>query len=283
MRLFPKNIIFLFLWLVAMFFSWLVISHLLTGWLFWLVISITIMLFCGIPLWMRNKKAGLEFMDSMVTKGFKKCDIILHIISIVNLLVIPFLSMIAAASRDMNYNIYVFCGIWSSIISVATIICWMLANHSMYPESIHGNRLLGIQLFTSLSILILGYPFFSFGTTLTLRKIVIILSLALELFCFCLIHYRQEQKNSLGTLFAAACLISIMLFNSLNIHLDKTTPEYHEYTIIKTGGYHDTAKCQLDNGQTFHYSFCPYYEGETWHLYICQGWFQEQYFLEEVK
>ena len=119
-----------------------------------------------------------------------------------------------------------------------------------------------------------------FGYTFSLRTTTILIGLGIILCAFFYGSAENKNSNTVIRLWGQSILITIILFLVLNIQLDHSHPQTHNYVVAYTPSTRLHRICILDDGREVSGSSAPVNIGEHWYLDEYAGWFHQSYFKQ---
>ena len=254
---------------------WVLIPHYYTGYLFWLLLAADTLIPAAFFFLFRPKQ-DVQAAPSAEQKRHRYLNVTFHVIVVSEVFVCLFwvLAALPTGAREV--------GLWGllleELVVMVSLLVWVMESQRGMLEVFAGKRILDIQLWTLFIVGSISFVYLFFHFPINLRKLGIVLSLAVILYSLCYTNFKSANSNwrfaQLGTCIMVAC----MLFVTLNLLLDRPPYERHSYSVIEIGGYRHGITCRLDDGRTFKSRSDSARVGDRGLVYVCDGWFQEEYY-----
>lgn len=268
---FIKNLLFL----VFAILFWCLSAHFLNGICYYVVHTLVFATVSAVFLIQKKVLAGAIAVSSTMEKRFKIMDGLCIFFSIMILIFLPFVS-----AGGSSYVVLTSCVFIISFVGVFSLSGWLLTSGTSCGGAYHGNIQLGLLSFSLLLILLFSWSLISFRAHISLKMIYMVLSFTALITIFSYTFYHPDKENNIGTICAFAFISAILLVTTLNAQLGESDCVKIYYTVVETGGYHNSAVCKTDSGEEFNYTYCPYELGERAFMYRYEGWFNEPYYID---
>lgn len=258
----------------AMMF-WVLIPHYYTGYLFWLLLAADTLIPAAFFFLFRPKQ-DVQTASSTEQKRHRYLNVTFHVIAVSEVFV--FLFWVLATLPTGAHKVGLWGLLLEELIAMVSLLVWVMESRRGMLEIFAGKRIVDIQLWTLFIVGSISFVYLFFHFPINLRKLGIVLSLSAIMYSFCYINFKSTNSNwqlvQLGTCIMVAC----MLFVTLNLLLDRPPYERHSYSVIEIGGYRHGITCRLDDGRTFKSRSYSARVGDRGLVYVCDGWFQEEYY-----
>lgn len=255
---------------------WCLAAHFLMGICYYVVHTIVFATVSAIFLIQRTSSDCAITVSSSAKKRIKITDGLCIFFSVIMLVFLPFV----AATGKSSYTVPTTCTVITLFVGVFCLSGWLLTSGTNCSGAYHGNIQLGLLSFSLLLILLFSWSLISFRAHISSKMIYMVLSFTALISIFSYSFYHPDKENNIGTICAFTFISAILLVITLNAQLDKSSGVRVYYTVVETGGYHNSAVCKTDSGDEFNYNYCPYELGERAFMYRYEGWFNEPYYID---
>lgn len=262
------------LYIGAMVF-WVLIPHYYTGYQFWLLLAVNTLIPSAFFFLFRPKQE-VQSVSSAKKTWHKNLNVIFHVIAVMEIFVCLFVVLAALPTETGKAGLW--CLLLEEMGIIVSLLVWLTESQRGMLDLFSGKRIIDIQLWTLVftgSILLISLVL---QFSINLRTVGIVLSLAMILFSLCYVHFKSTNSGWQFAQLGTCIVVAFMLFATLNVLLDRPPYERHSYSVIEIGGRYHGITCRLDDGRTFNSNSRSARIGDRGLVYVCDGWFQEEYF-----